>query len=32
MLKKKFGDEQNNISAFKQIFIEQFRFAVEAYF
>ena len=24
--------EQNNISAFKQIFIEQFRFAVETYF
>ena len=24
--------EQNNISAFKQIFINQFRFAVETYF
>ncbi len=24
--------EQNNISAFKQIFIDQFRFAVETYF
>jgi Fic family protein len=24
--------EQNNISAFKQIFIDQFRFAVEQYF
>ena len=24
--------EQNNISAFKQIFIEQYRFAVETYF
>ena len=24
--------EQNNISAFKRIFIEQFRFAVETYF